>query len=161
MMTTMTTFPAACAFPLCRTAPRARVLLPKVAISTRLPRDPGSDKRGTGQSRRDPVISCTRAAGCRGKGRLAEYLIRGYWKMGIKTGRPRGRPKGAKNKRTAKREAALQAAAEQIGAAIPEPFQGDAHAYLMLIYKDPAQETAVRIDAAKAALPYEKPRLAP
>jgi len=81
--------------------------------------------------------------------------------MGIKTGRPRGRPKGAKNKRTAKREAALQAAAEQIGAAIPEPFQGDAHAYLMLIYKDPAQETAVRIDAAKAALPYEKPRLAP
>jgi hypothetical protein len=31
----------------------------------------------------------------------------------------------------------------------------------LLLYKEPAQETAVCIDAAKAALPYEKPRLAP
>jgi hypothetical protein len=45
----------------------------------------------------------------------AEYLIRGYWKMGTRTGRPPGRPKGAKNKRTAEREAAMKEMAEQIG----------------------------------------------
>ena len=39
-------------------------------------------------------------------------------------------------------------------------FRGDAHALLICIYKDPNQPLAVRIDCAKAALPYEKPRLA-
>jgi len=81
---------------------------------------------------------------------------------GQKTG---GRKRGVRNKRTAKREAALKAAAKRLkqleGAAIPEAFAGDAHAYLMMVYKDPLELPAVRIDAAKAALPYEKPRLAP
>ena len=79
--------------------------------------------------------------------------------------RPRGLPKtggrraGVPNKRSKARKAAADAVAKRLAAVIPEVFQGDAHAYLMAIYKDPAQETAVRIDAAKAALPYEKPRL--
>ena len=47
-----------------------------------------------------------------------EYLIRGYWKMGIKTGRPRGRPKSAKNKRTVEREADMREMAARIGNAV-------------------------------------------
>src|SRR5437773_2759704 len=77
---------------------------------------------------------------------------------GKKTG---GRKKGSPNKRTKARVGAAKAVAEQLAAVIPEAFGGDAHAYLIAIYKDPRQETSVRIDAAKAALPYEKPRLAP
>ena len=81
--------------------------------------------------------------------------------MGIRTGQPRGRPKGARNKRTKAREAAVKRVAKMIEAAIPEAFQGDGHALLMSVYKDPSIDLAVRIDCAKAALPFEKPRLSP
>ena len=47
---------------------------------------------------------------------------------------------------------------EAIGDVIPDAFAGDAHAYLVGIYKDPTQERHARQDAAKAALPYEKSR---
>jgi hypothetical protein len=40
-----------------------------------------------------------------------------------------------------------------------EPFEGDAHALLIWAYKHPELPLALRIDAAKGALPYEKPRL--
>jgi hypothetical protein len=75
---------------------------------------------------------------------------------GRKTG---GRLKGSKNKRTLERERATQEAARQISAAIKGAFEGDAHDLLMAVYKDPDQPLHVRIDAAKAALPYEKPRV--
>jgi hypothetical protein len=52
----------------------------------------------------------------------------------------------------------MRAMAAQIDKAVGGAFEGDAHAYLMAIYKDPLQETAVRIDAARAA---QKPRLSP
>jgi hypothetical protein len=81
--------------------------------------------------------------------------------MGIRTGQPRGRPKGARNKRTKAREAAVKRVAKMIEAAIPEAFQGDGHALLMSVYKDPSIDLAVRIECAKAALPFEKPRLSP
>ena len=81
--------------------------------------------------------------------------------MGIRTGQPRGRPKRARNKRTNAREAAVREAAKKIEAAIPDAFQGDGHALLMSVYKDPSIDLAVRIDCAKAALPFEKPRLSP
>lgn len=81
--------------------------------------------------------------------------------MGTRTGKPRGRPKGAKNKRTAKREHEARRAAEAIEAVIPEAFTGDAHAYLMAIYKDPSKDDAIRLDAAKAAIRYELPALSP
>src|SRR5262249_21011028 len=58
------------------------------------------------------------------------------------------------------REAAMRAAAEQIGELIPEAFAGDAHAFLMAVYKNPKLDLRVRIDAAGKALAYEKPRLA-
>ena len=42
---------------------------------------------------------------------------------------------------------------------MPGAFEGDAHALLMWVYKDPTKRLAIRVDAAKAAAPYEKPRL--
>ena len=81
--------------------------------------------------------------------------------MGKKTGRPRGRPKGAKNKRTAQREAAMHEASAQIAKTVGGAFEGDALAYFMSIYKDPAKPEHLRIDAAKVAIRYERPALAP
>jgi hypothetical protein len=80
--------------------------------------------------------------------------------MGTRTGQPRGRPRGSKNKRTREREAALAKAAEALSAAIEGAFEGDAHAFLMAIYKDPSKDVQLRLDAAKAAIRYEKPALA-
>jgi hypothetical protein len=54
---------------------------------------------------------------------------------------------------------ATEQAAAAIGETIPGGFQGDAHAFLTWVYKDPAKDLSVRVDAAKAAAPYEKPRL--
>ena len=70
-----------------------------------------------------------------------------------------GRQKGVPNKRTEQREAAMHEAAGKIETAIPDAFDGDSHALLMTIYKDPNQPLDVRMDAAKAAIAYEKPRL--
>jgi hypothetical protein len=36
-------------------------------------------------------------------------------------------------------------------------FEGDAHALRVMIYKDPALPLAIRLDTAKAAIPFEKP----
>ncbi len=55
----------------------------------------------------------------------------------------------------------MAAAAQQIAAALGEgAFDGDAHALLMAIYKDPKQSMQLRIEAVRAAIGYEKPRLA-
>jgi hypothetical protein len=79
--------------------------------------------------------------------------------MGTKTGRPRGRPPGAKNKRTADRERQMAEVAERIGETLEDAFEGDAHALLVAIYKDRKLELGPRLDAAKAAIRYEKPAL--
>lgn len=76
---------------------------------------------------------------------------------GRKTG---GRSKGTPNRKTAE----AQAAAAEAGRVLAEHlgvncFPGDAHALAMAIYKDMAQPIALRLEALKAALPYEKPRL--
>lgn len=80
--------------------------------------------------------------------------------MGTRTGNPRGRPKGAKNRRTEDVEHAVAQAAERIAEVVPGAFEGDAHALLMAVYKDPGHEWPLRVDAAKAAIRYEKPALA-
>lgn len=80
--------------------------------------------------------------------------------MGVRTGRPRGRPPGAANKSTLERQKKLDEIASQIGAAIDDAFEGDSHAFLMAVYKNPALPMNVRLDAAKAAISYEKPKLA-
>lgn len=71
-----------------------------------------------------------------------------------------GRPDGARNRRTAELEARAKEAASAIGLAIPDAFDGDAHAFLMTVYRDPRQPLDVRVEAAKAAIRYEKPALA-
>src|SRR5262245_4878630 len=77
------------------------------------------------------------------------------------TGRPRGRSPGAKNKLTKEREAAMAEAAGKVCEALgTTAFDGDAHALLMLVYKDTSRDIALRVDAAKAAIRYEKPALA-
>ena len=81
---------------------------------------------------------------------------------GSKPGERRGgRQRGTKNKLTIARERALADAADKItGALGADGFDGDAHALLMAIYKDMAQPIELRVQAAKAAIGYEKPRLA-
>lgn len=79
------------------------------------------------------------------------------------TGRPKtgGRKCGAKNKRTVARERALADTAAKItGVLGAGAFEGDAHALLMAIYRDTEQPIELRVEAAKAAIGYEKPRLA-
>ena len=76
---------------------------------------------------------------------------------GFKSG---GRRKGAKNKATLERERALQAAAAKaLGS--PGAFLGDAHSLLVSVYKNPHLPLEIRVEAARAALAYQKPRLAP
>jgi hypothetical protein len=84
--------------------------------------------------------------------------VSGRLKGGPKTG---GRKRGTPNKRTVERERAVAAAARKITAALgADAFPGDAHALLMAVYKDPQQPAELRIEAARAAIGYEKPRLA-
>jgi hypothetical protein len=71
-----------------------------------------------------------------------------------------GRPKGAKSKHTKELAEQVAATATAIESIIPGAFTGDAHALLMALYKDPRKEITIRLDAAKAAAPYEKPKLA-
>ena len=82
---------------------------------------------------------------------------------GRRTGTPKtgGRRAGTPNKRTVALRTATATAAKQISATLgSEVFHGDAHALLMTVYKDLKQPIGLRMEAAKAALPYEKPRLA-
>ena len=52
-------------------------------------------------------------------------------------------------------------AAQHLTDAIGEgAFAGDAHALLVAVYKNPAHDWDLRVDAAKAAVRYEKPALA-
>lgn len=71
-----------------------------------------------------------------------------------------GRKKGQKSKTTREREALVAKAAKAVEDLLPEPFKGDAHAYLMTIYKDTSASPKDRMAAAIGALPYEKPKLA-
>ena len=71
-----------------------------------------------------------------------------------------GRQKGTPNKRSIALEEKVREAAEIIESTLPEAFKGDAHALLMTVYKDPLHPMPLRIDAAKAAIGFEKPKLA-
>lgn len=80
---------------------------------------------------------------------------------GAKPGERRGgREKGTPNKRTLEREEQMAAASAALEQALANPFAGDSHALLMAIYKNGDLPIQIRLDAAKAAIGYEKPRLA-
>lgn len=66
-----------------------------------------------------------------------------------------GRPPGSKNKRTL----ALEEASRQAVAKIDDAFEGDAHAFLQAVYKNPNVPLETRIMAASRALRVEKPVL--
>jgi hypothetical protein len=75
--------------------------------------------------------------------------------QGIKTG---GRQKGTKNRKTVLlEEKGRKTFAGVLGA---DAFEGDAHSLLIAIYKDGSMPIGLRLDAAKAAVRYEKPALA-
>jgi hypothetical protein len=80
---------------------------------------------------------------------------------GFKSG---GRAKGVKNKRTQRIESAakrlLADASDVLGEKGAKLFEGDAHALLVLTYKNPELPLDVRLDAAKAAIRFEKAVLA-
>jgi hypothetical protein len=76
------------------------------------------------------------------------------------TGRPKGRPKKLQNNKTLERAARVESFADFIHANVPDAFQGDAHSLLQLIYKDPKFPWDLRLDAARTAVGYEKPKLA-
>jgi hypothetical protein len=80
---------------------------------------------------------------------------------GAKPGERRGgRTKGTPNKRTAALEEATQRTAQVLAEELGEDaFPGDAHSLLMAVYKDKRNPVDLRVEAAKAACPYEKPRL--
>jgi hypothetical protein len=72
-----------------------------------------------------------------------------------------GRTAGTPNKRTQALAEAQHHAATVIADALGEnAFTGDAHALLVAVYKDLRNPIDLRVDAAKAAIAYEKPRLA-
>jgi hypothetical protein len=92
---------------------------------------------------------------------LLKYKIIGM--AGRLKGTPKtgGRKAGTPNKRTVALQAATVTAAEQIDAVLgSDAFDGDALAFLMLVYRDPRQPAGLRLEAAKAALPYQRPRIA-
>ena len=71
-----------------------------------------------------------------------------------------GRKPGSRNRRTEALKAAMDEKAAQIAEALgTAAFDGDAHALLIAIYKDGRLPVELRVDAAKAAIGYEKPRL--
>ena len=71
----------------------------------------------------------------------------------------RGSQRGP-TRRTAANRAAHDLAIEYLHEKIPNAFKWDAHALLCAVYKDPRMPIGRRIDAAKAAISYEKPSLA-
>lgn len=76
---------------------------------------------------------------------------------GKKTG---GRRKGTPNRSSVAGQAAFAAIAEKVEALIPGAFDGDAHTFLMMVYRDPDIHVQTRLEAAGKAIQFEKPRLA-
>src|SRR5690349_14974734 len=70
-----------------------------------------------------------------------------------------GRKPGGKNRRTVEIEKAMQAVVAEFEAQHPNLFAGDGVTLLQTVYKNPDVPWDVRVDAAKAAAPFERPKL--
>lgn len=66
-----------------------------------------------------------------------------------------GRPPGRRNNKTL----ALEEATRKAAASIDGAFEGDAHAFLQWVYRNPGFPIETRIQAATKALRVEKPSL--
>jgi len=78
----------------------------------------------------------------------------------VKGERRGGRQHGVPNKRTVALAQAQATASEKVMQALGDAaFDGDAHGLLTSVYKDTTQPMELRLQAAKAAVAYEKPRL--
>lgn len=71
-----------------------------------------------------------------------------------------GRRKGSNGEKVLARLSAVSEAMKAVEDALPDAFRGDAHALLISVYKDPSHPLPLRLDAAKAAISFEKPKLA-
>jgi hypothetical protein len=76
------------------------------------------------------------------------------------SGNPTGRPRGRGDKRVTARDDRLREVSATLGQLIPDAFDGDAHALLIALYRDPRVPLELRKDAAACALRVEKPALA-
>jgi hypothetical protein len=82
--------------------------------------------------------------------------------MAAPKGHPRygGRAKGTPNKRTKEMLDAAREAREKARRVLGnDVFDGDAHALLVLVYRDTSLPIELRLDAAKVAINYESPQL--
>jgi hypothetical protein len=70
-----------------------------------------------------------------------------------------GRRKGTTNRRVKKLRSVMREVAIRIGEIIPDAFEGDGHAFMVAVYKDPRIDLETRLDAAAKAARYEKPTL--
>lgn len=71
-----------------------------------------------------------------------------------------GRKPGSKAAKTVERLQKVEDVMRSLDQALPNAFRGDAHAFLCAVYKNPEFPAKLRLDAATAAIGYEKPRLA-
>ena len=79
---------------------------------------------------------------------------------GAEGNRGMGRTSGVPNKRTQAFQEHMVKVSKQIGQVLGEgAFQGDAHAFLMAVYRDSNVPLDMRIEAASVAIRYEKPAL--
>lgn len=74
--------------------------------------------------------------------------------------KPTGRKTGSRNRRTIALLASMEAERKRLEELANAPFEGDAHALLVSIYKNTTLPITERADAAKAAIKFEKPALA-
>lgn len=71
-----------------------------------------------------------------------------------------GRKPGVRSARTVDRLRKVAELQSVLNETIPRVFKGDAHAFLTAVYKNEDLDLKMRLDAATAAIGYEKPRLA-
>lgn len=71
-----------------------------------------------------------------------------------------GRKAGSKSTKTVERLKKVEQVMKSVDDALPDAFKGDAHAFLIAVYKDQTNPIKDRLAAATAAIGYEKPKLA-
>lgn len=70
-----------------------------------------------------------------------------------------GRKAGVKSTKNVDRMKKVEQVMAAVNEAVPNAFEGDAHAFLIAVYKNPEMTLKDRIACAVAAAPFEKPKL--